>query len=206
MNYKQDLSILPQNISHMHSLLPLSILVQSTVILCLDSCLLTGLPAFSLTYLWSPSSSHNNVNHLKMDYVRPYLKAFNVSPSHLGLNSRPLSWPTIPKELALEYLHICTISFYASHPHSCYPPPIVVSFLFFFPLWSLYIAVLSVWNVLSLVLPKAGSISQLSLSFSSSEKPPLTILWNHHISTALLISVSDFSFKALTTIFKGFFC
>lgn len=54
-NYQQDLSVFsPQNLSCICSLLPLStatMLVQSTVNLCLDSCLLTGLPASCLTYL-----------------------------------------------------------------------------------------------------------------------------------------------------------
>lgn len=106
------------------------------------------------------------------------------------------------------HLHTCKTSFYAPLLHSCYPPGILMSVLFFFPFQSLYIAVLSVQNILPLALPRASSFSRFSFSFSSSEKPSLTALFNCHTNTyppLHLIVAACFFFRLLTAIFKGFF-
>lgn len=102
-------------------------LVQSTVILPRQlppnwsSCFLSSLSLVA-------SSPHSTVSHLAVDQVRPHVKVFSGSQSHLGLNSRCLGLQFLKSWL----LHTCTTSLRAPLPHSCYPPAILVSFLLFF--------------------------------------------------------------------------
>lgn len=96
---------------------------------CLDSCLLTGLRASSVFNLQSPSSPHSNMNRLSVDYVRPYLNIFNDSISPLNqIQDLYLGLQLLKNWL----LHTCKTSFYSPLLHSCYPPGILMSVLFFF--------------------------------------------------------------------------
>ena len=106
-------------------------------------------------------------------------------------------------------LHTCKTSFYAPLLHSCYPPGILMSVLFFF---SFLVFVYCYFICLEYSSPcssRASYFSRFSFSFSSSEKPSLTALLNCHTNTYPpfhLIAAACFFFRLLTAIFKGLFC
>ena len=148
---------------------------------CLDSCLLTGLRASSVFNLQSPSSPHSNMNRLSVDYVRPYLNIFNDSISPLNqIQDLYLGLQLLKNWL----LHTCKTSFYSPLLHSCYPPGILMSVLFFFFSFLVFVYCYFICLEYSpLALPRASSFSQFSFSFSSIQKPSLTALFNRHTNT-----------------------
>lgn len=148
-------------------------------------CRLTGRPASS--YLSpAPRFSPQHTNHLTADAVRSSGKSV-LAPHHIQVIVNETEMSIIlasgfERDAYLNNLIICpSTPFLLPSSHSG-----VFSLFFFYHLCTLVFYLSSMF--FSLIFPRMALLHNLASAFAPSEKSSLTTLWNHHTSTALLIS------------------